>query len=64
MRETERVTVILEAAEYARLCGYCQDHGYKKSTLIARIIRDYLDALAYPTQQALELSDTTSSRRN
>lgn len=37
-----RVTVILDMEDHDRLEGYCESQGHKKSTLIARIIREYL----------------------
>ena len=42
--ETRRMTVILEHDQFVQFEGYCRDHGYKKSTLVARLIRDLLGA--------------------
>lgn len=39
-----KISVLLTEAELARFEHYCVERGYKKSTLIARLIRDYLDA--------------------
>ena len=39
-----RLTVLLKPQEAARLDAYCEESGHKKSTLIARLIRDHLDA--------------------
>jgi len=50
-----KVTVLLTDTEFARLDSYCFDRGYKKSTLIARLIRDHLDRESFPEQQALPL---------
>lgn len=38
-----KVTVLLPDAEFFRLDKYCERRGFKKSTLIARLIRDHLD---------------------
>jgi len=38
-----RVNVLFEPEEFARLADYCEREGYKKSTLIARVVREYLD---------------------
>ena len=46
-----KISVLLSDAEYARLDAYCHDRGYKKSTLVARLIRQYLDMEGYGTQQ-------------
>lgn len=45
-----KISVLLSDVEYARLDGYCHDRGYKKSTLVARLIRQYLDMEGYGTQ--------------
>ena len=46
-----KISVLLSDAEYARLGAYCHDRGYKKSTLVARLIRQYLDMEGYGSQQ-------------
>ncbi len=46
-----KISVLLSDHEYERLDTYCHDRGYKKSTLIARLIRQYLDMEGYGTQQ-------------
>ena len=38
-----KVTVLLSSAEFRRLAAYCEKKGFKKSTLIARLVRDHLD---------------------
>jgi hypothetical protein len=40
---TRKITVLLLAADFHRFEGYCQLKGHKKSTLIARLIREHLD---------------------
>ena len=52
---TTKVTVLLSAEEFARFDGYCRERGYKKSTLLARLIRQYLDLEGYglPPESAL-----------
>jgi hypothetical protein len=42
-----KVTVLLSNEEFERLDNYCRDRGFKKSTLIARLIRQYLDMEGY-----------------
>lgn len=39
-----KVSVLLTEEELDRLERYCVELGYKKSTLIARLIRDHLNA--------------------
>ena len=38
-----KVTVILGEEEFARFDAYCRERAYKKSTLISRLIRQFLD---------------------
>lgn len=40
-------TVLLSDDEFDRLDNYCRDRGFKKSTLIARLVRQYLDLESY-----------------
>ena len=50
-----KVTVLLSDSEFARLDAYCDERGYKKSTLISRLIREYLDSQQFPNQETLPL---------
>jgi hypothetical protein len=43
MTDLHRVQVLLNPAEAQRFERYCQSRGHKKSTLIARLIREHLD---------------------
>lgn len=45
-----KISVLLSDQEYERLDAYCHDRGYKKSTLVARLIRQYLDMEGYGAQ--------------
>jgi hypothetical protein len=38
----KKVSVLLNEAEYERFRVFCRDHGYKKSTLISKLIRDFI----------------------
>ena len=52
-QRTARVTVLLSREEFERLDAYCVRFGHKKSTLTARLIRDFLN------QQELKAGDET-----
>jgi hypothetical protein len=54
-RKNTKITVILQAEEFDRFDTYCQEQGFKKSTLIARLIRDHLDAAAHRLQRELPI---------
>ena len=45
-----KISVLLSDLEHQRLDAYCRDRGYKKSTLVARLIRQYLDMEGYGGQ--------------
>jgi hypothetical protein len=42
---TRKVTVLLSDAEFHAFDRYCMANGFKKSTLIARLIRAHLEAM-------------------
>ena len=42
-----KLSVLLTAAEGSRFAAYCAERGFKKSTLIARLIREFLDRENY-----------------
>lgn len=48
-----RVNVLLPPTEADRLARYCEERGFKKSTLIARLVREHLDREAFPEQPTL-----------
>jgi hypothetical protein len=40
-------------ADAANFEAYCEERGYKKSTLIVRLIREHLEREGYPQQPSL-----------
>ena len=48
-----RVAVLLKNADGERFEAFCRDRGHKKSTLIARLIREHLDNEGYASQTEL-----------
>lgn len=59
----ERITVILTPELADRLSTHCTTNGFKKSTLIARLIREYLEQLPQAPQLALPLGAAQDKRR-
>lgn len=53
MTKNARVHVLLADAEGDRFDAYCKAKGHKKSTLIARLIREHLDRERFAVQQEL-----------
>lgn len=45
-RKRVKISVLLDSQEFDRFDAYCHERGFKKSTLIARLIRDHLDQSA------------------
>jgi metal-responsive CopG/Arc/MetJ family transcriptional regulator len=43
MSQLTRVNVLFSEDEVERFNTYCSRHGFKKSTLIARLVREHLD---------------------
>lgn len=56
LRRQSKVSVLLTSEELDRLERYCEQRGHKKSTLIARLIRDYLDSEQFRVQGELPLN--------
>ena len=48
-----KTSVLLPPEEAARFDAYCRERGYKKSTLIARLIREYLNREGFSVQRTL-----------
>lgn len=48
-----KVTVLLPPADFDQFDAFCKSRGYKKSTLIARLIRDHLNQEGFTVQQRL-----------
>ena len=46
-----KVTVILSEEEFGRFDAYCRERAYKKSTLISRLIRQFLDLEGFQTRR-------------
>lgn len=53
MSRAARVQVILPEEEASRFEAYCKQKGFKKSTLIARLVRDYLEKENFQHQPEL-----------
>lgn len=56
-----KITVLLAEADFARFDAYCEERGFKKSTLISRLIREHLDAEHYCVQARLNFDVVTSN---
>jgi hypothetical protein len=53
MNEPVRIQVLISPEEAERFDRYCRERGFKKSTLVARLIKEHLDAERYWPQKGL-----------
>jgi len=60
--KSNRITVLLDPGEYERFRAYCADRGFKKSTLVARLIKQHLDKEGFRLQNSLPFVAATSKR--
>lgn len=58
-----KVTVLLDPDEFQRFEAFCTKRGFKKSTLIARLIREHLDNQGFSMQQDLPLARLANHER-
>ncbi|WP_298191113.1 hypothetical protein [Novosphingobium sp.] len=52
-----KLSVLISEDEADRFTCYCQERGYKKSTLVARLIHEHLEREGYPDQRSLFIAD-------
>jgi hypothetical protein len=53
MSEHPKVSVLLDPGEADRFDTYCKSQGFKKSTLVARLIREHMDREGFAAQPSL-----------
>ena len=61
---TVRMTVLLEDEVDASFTSFCKDKGFKKSTLAARLIREYLAREAGQSKRNTRKMRGTSADHN
>ena len=57
-KKRRKITVLLDPEEFERFAAFCLERGHKKSTLVARLIREHLDSEGFRAQRALPLAPT------
>jgi hypothetical protein len=62
-KSRRKVTVLLDEHEYAQFERYCDARGFKKSTLVARLIRDHLKSENFASQSEFEFRLRNQNRR-
>lgn len=53
MSDPRRIQVLMPKEEADRFETYCREKGFKKSTLIVRLIREHMDQVGFRTQRDL-----------
>jgi hypothetical protein len=53
MEDKNKISVVLSAEGFERFDAYCTEKGFKKSTLIARLIREHMDREGFRIQGTL-----------
>ena len=56
LKKRSKVTVLLDPEEFERFEAFCTERGYKKSTLVAWLIREHLDSEGFRAQRELPLN--------
>ena len=57
-----KISVLLTADEAVRFETYCEKRGHKKSTLIARLVREHLDREHFAMQAELSCDEGTRGK--
>lgn len=63
MASNARVQVLIPDNDAKRFAAYCRTKGFKKSTLICRLIREHLDRESFQAQQELVLETSRTEGR-
>lgn len=53
MAASKKISVLVPEGEARRFEAFCHERGYKKSTLIVRLIKEFLEREQYPLQESL-----------
>lgn len=59
----KKITVLLDPHEFRRFDEFCRERGFKKSTLLARLIREFLESEITEDDEPLPLFDDDRTLR-
>ena len=62
--KSKKITVLLEPAEFQQFDRFCRERGFKKSTLLVRLIREFLDRELTDKDGPIPLFDQSATGRN
>lgn len=57
-----KLSVLISDDEAERFNSYCHERGYKKSTLVARLIHEHLEREGYPDQRRVFIAHQRRAR--
>lgn len=60
----KKITVLLEPSEFQQFDRFCRERGFKKSTLLVRLIREFLDRELADEEGPMPLFDQSAAGRN
>lgn len=60
----KKITVLLEQKEFDEFDQFCQEHGFKKSTLLVRLLREFLEREAMAKDGPMPLFDGNKTGRS
>ena len=60
----KKITVLLDPDEFSRFDRFCRERGFKKSTLLVRLIREFLDQEGAVVEKTLPLFEGQSRRQD
>jgi hypothetical protein len=49
----KKITVLLDQAEFSKFDQFCYENGFKKSTLLVRLLREFLEREALAKNEPL-----------
>lgn len=60
----KKITVLLDQHEFEEFDRFCHDYGFKKSTLLVRLLREFLEREAMAKDGPMPLFDTAKEQRH
>jgi hypothetical protein len=58
----KKITVLLDPDEFHRFDRFCREQGFKKSTLLVRLLREFLERDGAESDKALPLFENQARR--
>ena len=60
----KKITVLLDQEEFDEFDQFCRQHGFKKSTLLVRLLKEFLDREAMAKDGPMPLFDRPQTDRH